>query len=327
MIASLSLLALAGCGKQSTTPNITAQPTPQITTINIADIWRAGLAPLYVAQEKKLFDWIQVNIIKMPNIGDQRVAMQTKNIDIYQGTYDMFLSTDGLPAPGIGFMAGDESNGADWIITKENITSIVDLKGKSIAVEKGTPAFLLLQYIAMEKWLTLADFDIQYMPVADAATAFIAGKVDAAGTYEPYITNARNAVKWVKLLSSSSEYPGLFPAIYFAREDLIQNNPEVLAKLIKGRNNALTYIASNPDESYAIMAKAYGLSTGDMYDIKSGIIWHTIAENKAMFTAGNTNNVFDMYTAVQATLGKNSIKTTSETAQAKLTPTILNLLP
>jgi NitT/TauT family transport system substrate-binding protein len=62
-------------------------------------------------------------------------------------------------------------------------------------VEKGTPAFLLLQYIAAEKGLTLADFDMQYMPVADAATAFIAGKVDAAGTYEPYITNAIKAVQ------------------------------------------------------------------------------------------------------------------------------------
>jgi hypothetical protein len=75
------------------------------------------------------------------------------------------------------------------------------------------------------------------------------------------------------------------------------------------------------------MAKAYGLSTGDMKDIKSGIIRHDIAENKSLFTAGTPNNVFDMYTKAQSVLEKNSIKTAPGTAQSKLSPAILNLIP
>ncbi|SFC93725.1 NitT/TauT family transport system substrate-binding protein [Flexibacter flexilis DSM 6793] len=92
----------------------------------------------------------------------------------------MYLNTDGQEAPGIGFMLGDESNGADGLLVKNGVKSLADLSGKTIALEKETPAYILLKYAAKQNNIDFKTLKIKYMPAADAATAFIAGQVDAA---------------------------------------------------------------------------------------------------------------------------------------------------
>lgn len=80
----------------------------------------------------------------------------------------------------------DGSSDAIVLPKGSGITSVADLKGKTVAVAKGSSAdgHLLLQLT--KAGLTQKDITIAYLQPADALAAFGAGKVDAWAVWDPY---------------------------------------------------------------------------------------------------------------------------------------------
>lgn len=70
------------------------------------------------------------------------------------------------------------------------IHSIKDLKGKKVAVGKGTSANGLLLNELTQAGLTLADVQAQYLSPADGQAAFKSGSVDAWAVWDPYVQQA-----------------------------------------------------------------------------------------------------------------------------------------
>ena len=89
----------------------------------------------------------------------------------------------------------DESAGADGILVKNDINSIADLKGKKVGVSiNQTSHYLLLQALETAG-LTDADVDLVN-----------SGDLDAAVTWEPYLSNAVEQGVG-KLIFSSKDAP------------------------------------------------------------------------------------------------------------------------
>ena len=72
------------------------------------------------------------------------------------------------------------------------IKSSADLKGKKIAVGKGTSAHGHLLLALKSAGLTLDDVDPQYLQPAEGLAAFQAGEVDAWSIWDPFVTQAVN---------------------------------------------------------------------------------------------------------------------------------------
>lgn len=53
----------------------------------------------------------------------------------------------------------------------------------------------------------IKDINFQDMPIADAASLYVAGKVDIAGIYEPYISTALDKVPGSQKILSSADTP------------------------------------------------------------------------------------------------------------------------
>jgi sulfonate transport system substrate-binding protein len=70
------------------------------------------------------------------------------------------------------------------------IRSPADLKGKKIAVAKGSSAHGQLLGVLKKNGLSFTDIKPQYLQPADALTALSGGKVDAWATWEPYTAQA-----------------------------------------------------------------------------------------------------------------------------------------
>ena len=65
-----------------------------------------------------------------------------------------------------------------------------DLKGKKVAIPKGSSAHgLFLNYLDRNK-IEESDVDIQYLAPADGLAAFSTGKVDAWAVWQPFVTQA-----------------------------------------------------------------------------------------------------------------------------------------
>ena len=131
------------------------------------------------------------------------------------------------------------SNGGDGIIAKSDIVSVNDLVGKKIAVPRYSEAQTLVEWLLNNSSLTEAQRtkirkDMVYFETPDdAAKAFFAGSVDAAATWEPYLTQAASSTDSRILFDTSMSTNLILDGIVF-RQDFLDNNSEFVVKWIDG---------------------------------------------------------------------------------------------
>lgn len=75
------------------------------------------------------------------------------------------------------------------------VRDVAGLRGKRIAVGKGTSAHGQLLYTLRAAGMTLDDVDLTYLQPADAYAAFKQGQVDAWATWDPYTAQAQLEAK------------------------------------------------------------------------------------------------------------------------------------
>lgn len=307
----------------SNTSSSSQNEQPQIA---IGMVTFPGYAPLYLAKEKGFFEGVDVELKRIESIGDIRAAMSSGDINVFAATYDIYQSTKDVAPTGIGFLGMDESHGGDGIAVSDEIASISDLRGKSVAAEPGFPPYLILQYLLSKEGMTLNDVNFQDVPTTDAGSAFAAGKLDAAGIYEPALSASVSARKGATVLASSKDTPGLIQDLLFADERLAQENPEVLELVAAGWFRALEYIATNEDDAYAIMADAFAVTPAEMKDFQSGITWLDKQDNLALFDRTTARNAYTTFAEVCNILKSNGDTTLCVNPDDKLTDGIISAL-
>ena len=101
----------------------------------------------------------------------------------------------------------------------------------------------------------------------------MAGEVDAAVTWSPYLAKAA-ADPNVEILVTSKDTPGLITDVLIMRKEALASNPDACQRLVRAWNKAVAYQRSNPDEAAAIMAK--GLDYGSAENIKADLAGLTL---------------------------------------------------
>lgn len=151
----------------------------------------------------------------------------------------------------------DESHGGDGIVVTKDITSIKGLKGKQVAVNEGSVSQFWLSYLLKKEGMSMADVEVQNMTADDAASAFIAGRIPAAVTWEPNLTMVKQKGTGTVLVDSSAT-PGVIVDVVALSCDVIEKQPADVKALVAGLYKAVQYTKDHPKEAYAIMAKGVG---------------------------------------------------------------------
>jgi sulfonate transport system substrate-binding protein len=134
------------------------------------------------------------------------------------------------------------------IITKEGsgIASVADLKGRKVAVGKGTSAHNLLVAALEANGLAFSDIEPVYLPPPDAAAAFAADKVDAWSIWDPFLAVAETNYK-PKVLVRSPEV--LKVNTYFlANRDFAKAHPETVSLVVDQLEVAADWADRNRDK-------------------------------------------------------------------------------
>ena len=190
---------------------------------------RIGLNPwigtrlFYIAKDKGFFDAEKVNV-ELVKYDDGAVGKQLLNsghIDMLATTPEtvVVLSDAGVKIKVVGIL--DSSKGADGIIATQEISKLSDLKGKKVAFEVGSSSHLLLSYFLHQKGLTTKDLIVENLSAPDAGAAFVTGKVDAAVTWEPWLSKGKKEPGGHLLIDSKSL--NIFPDFYILRAQLWKN--------------------------------------------------------------------------------------------------------
>lgn len=251
-----------------------------------------GYGPLFLAKEKGFFEknGATVNLTIIDGLAERKQAMAGGQIQGMATTTDVHVSLASSSVPVAIVWLLDASDGGDGILAKNEIASIKDLKGKKVALDVGGISHFFLLKALEKEGLTDKDVEIVQMSAGDAGAAFVAGKVDAAVTWEPWLSKGKDAGG--KILISSKDMSGIIVDSLNLDAQLIKNKPDQVKAIVAGLNEAMNYWKEHEDESVEIMAKGLKISAEEFKSTATGLKFHTLADNKELLGSAAKPGVF-----------------------------------
>jgi len=269
-------LAAAGCG---------GDEEAEVVTIRMGIEPWIGYGPWWIADAKGYDEenGVDIQITNFTADADINTAfaggqLDASNIATHTGL--RFIGA-GLPVKIVLFE--DVSRTADAMLAGAGIESVADLKGKKVAFEEGTTSDLLLRYALEQNGMSIDDVEVVPIPAADAGAAAIAGRVDAAVTYEPYLTAALGEDPEFKLLYTAGERPGLISDILVVNANFAEENPDAIVAALKAWGQAIEFYRSNTEEAQAIIAENVGASPEDLGTAFEGVDLFDVEQSRDFF--------------------------------------------
>ncbi|TDU16748.1 aliphatic sulfonate ABC transporter substrate-binding protein [Bacillus sp. BK450] len=225
-----------------------------------------SLSPLLLAKEKGWFEqsfekegvkvkWVEfqsgppqfeglaANQLDFSQVGNSPViAGQAAGIDFKE----IGLSQDGLKANGI-------------LVNKNSeIKKVEDLKGKKIAVAKGSSGFDFLYKVLDQAGLSAKDVQIIQLQPDEAISAFENGSVDAWSIWEPFLS-LETIKKGAKLLVNGEATDLYSPGFTLVRTQFADQHPELVVKFLKVYDHAVKWQKAHPEGAVTLYARLKNL--------------------------------------------------------------------
>jgi NitT/TauT family transport system substrate-binding protein len=222
-------------------------------------VW-VGFGPLFVAEEKGFFEreGVEVELIRMDDHTAAMAALYAGQVDaLVTATQDVVAFSEPDEEPLACILALDESRGGDGILATEDIRTIADLEGKSVAFGFRGISQFYVNVLLKEAGLSEADIEVVDLPADKAAEAFMLQEVDAAVTWEPYLTQSRS-VAHGHLLTDTRERPGLLGDCLTTKPSIFNDRKADFQAVARAWDAAVQHVETHPDEANAIMARRMG---------------------------------------------------------------------
>jgi NitT/TauT family transport system substrate-binding protein len=246
-----------------------------------------GYGPLYLARDMGYFKegGLDVDLEIIEDASLYMAAVVAGRLDGSASTIDEIMKYRSDEFCFNAVYALDDSHGGDGVLVQKDVTSIQDIKGKTVGLNEGSVSQFWFNILLKKAGMTEKDVKVTNMTADDAAAAFMANRIPVAVTWEPHLTLAKKADKG-RVLVDSSATPGAIVDVVALSCDYIQNNPKDVQALVNGLYKANEFIKSNPEKAYAIMAKGIGGWLKDPKEFAAsaaGVNYYDKARNAAFF--------------------------------------------
>src|SRR5215211_8099199 len=213
-----------------------------------------GFAPLTLAKEAGIFakHGIDATIKKIPQ-ASRHLAIASGDIQCAATTVETWIVWNANGVATTELFQLDKSYGADGMVVRNNINSIKDVKGKTVAASAaGTAPYFTLAWFLKKNGLTVKDVSVVNMEPGPAAQAFLAGQNDVAMTYEPYLSAVREKPDAGKIIATTLDYPMVMDT-FGCTPKFIQERPKLVQAMVNGYFEALAMIKTDQKKAYEIM--------------------------------------------------------------------------
>jgi NitT/TauT family transport system substrate-binding protein len=243
-----------------------------------------GFAPLTLANQAGIFkkNGLDVTIKKIPQ-KDRHLAIASGDVQCAATTVETWISWNANGVATKQIFQLDKSYGADGLATRNDIASIKDLKGKTVAASvPGTSPYFALAWMLKKNGLSVKDVTVANMEPAAAAQAFVAGQNDAAMTYEPYLSTVRAAPDKGKIIATTLDYPMVMDT-FGCTPKFLTENPKAAQALADGYFEAIAMIEKDQAKSYEIMGADVKQSGEQFGNSAKYLRWQDKAANQKFF--------------------------------------------
>ena len=260
----------------------------QETKVAIGMSGWTGFAPLTLAKEAGLYKkhGLDVTIKKIPQ-KDRHLAIASGDIQCAATTVETWIVWNANGVATTQIFQLDKSFGADGMVVKAGINSIKDLKGKTVAASApGTAPYFTLAWMLRENGLSVKDVKVVNLEPQAAANAMIAGTsgIDAAMTYEPFLSAVRAKPEAGRILATTLDYPMIMDT-FGCTPKFLAENPRAAKALADAYFDAVAMIRAEPKKSFEIMG-ADVKQTGEQFEGSQKFLRWQDREANAKFFAG-----------------------------------------
>jgi len=161
-----------------------------------------------------------------------------------------------VDAKAIGLYVSSEKAYALLVRKGSGIASLKDLKGRKVGVTIGSVGHQLLYLFLKSQGLEPSDVQQVNLLPGDILSSLSAGHIDAAVTWEPFLTQAVLNGSSTILQDATGFKKVACPII--ARADFLKAHPDVAVRLLKIFDRANRWAKANPDKAVALVAKSVG---------------------------------------------------------------------
>jgi sulfonate transport system substrate-binding protein len=157
------------------------------------------------------------------------------------------------------YVASTPASASAILVPKDStIQKVEDLKGKKVAIAKGSSSHNLTIQALAKHGLSFKDIEPVYLAPADAVAAFSTGRVDAWTIWDPYFAIAENKHN-ARVLVDTTDKDLDSNSFYLANKDFAQNHPDVLKAALEEVSAITRWADENRDQLAKIASDTTGV--------------------------------------------------------------------
>lgn len=256
----LSFIAVFIVSLLSTSCSRSSKNKSSDLTLKLGVMSSMDYLPLAVAQREGYFEKVglDIKLQKFYSANDRDAAFQSGNID---GSIIDYTGAILQKSGGIDLKLTSKCDAPFYIVAgnQSNINTLVDLKGKQIAVSRNTVIDFITDMAL--KSVGLTDTDVKKVEINKIPVRFEMlrnNKVDATGLPNPFALMAENAGD--KILTSNNDLGFSITGIVF-HQKVISEKSVLITKMYEAYNMGVDYLKSHsPEDVKDILIKELGFT-------------------------------------------------------------------
>lgn len=271
-------LAVSACsstnganGANSTATKPTANPTTQQSNVIRIGYQKYGTLTILKSrgslEERLKPEGVSVQWVQFPAGPQLLEALNAGSLDVgHTGEAPpIFAQAAGAP---LVYVANEPPNpkGEAILVPKNSpITDVAGLKGKKVALNKGSNVHYLLVEALKAAGLKYSDIQPAYLPPADARAAFEQGKVDAWVIWDPFFTAAKRATG-ARVLRDGE---GLVAnrEFYLAAKPFYEQYPDRIKAILEELQKVDDWAAAKPTEVAQRLSPELGIDVPTLEEV------------------------------------------------------------
>ena len=290
MLLAVAMLggALAACGGGETTSTPSGNtgtpagnsetPTVETVDINVGYMPNyGGLWSLMTAKEKGFFEeeGLNVTLTQFEDGPTIIAAMENGSVNfgyIGQGAHKLCVQGNAT------IIALSHISNGDALIGGPGISTVEDLKGKTVAYSSGTSSEDILRNALAAHNMTMDDIQAMDMDAPSIVTAMMSGGVDACATWSPNSLTILEGMEGTTKLADNMTFSDTTVSLasWIATPKYLEENRDVTVRFVRALMKAMDYAADgNYEEVAQWCATKAALDYDTMYNQRGDADWLT----------------------------------------------------
>ncbi|MGG4143493.1 aliphatic sulfonate ABC transporter substrate-binding protein [Paenibacillus algorifonticola] len=266
----LAIAIIAGCGtanhaspssSPSTAEGSSASPEASKSADGVqVNIEASQIGPILIAKEKGFFEeefakyGATVSYQTLQSSSQFLEAIASNRLDFARIGYVGAITGQAAKVDFKILSEGSDGAGDGILVQKDSpVKSFKDLKGKKVAVAKGSSSWGLLLRALAKEGMTTSDIELINLLPDEAQGAFQSGQVDAWGVWEPHRTNQVNT-NGAAIIADSKIIDAYTPGYNIARTKFTEEHPDLVIAYLTAYEKALQWEKEHFDEAVTLLA-------------------------------------------------------------------------